>query len=92
MNRQRFTVGHQYYHYLHHKSLDELMCMIRLDDTRTYEREANRFAACLLMPEHVVRGLLHQYDSEIVAERMMVSTEALQWRLRELGLVESAMA
>lgn len=86
INRQRFTMAHEYYHYLYHRSLDKLMCMTNLDDTRRYEREANQFAAALLMPEHIVRGLLHRYDFETVAERMMVSAEALQWRLRELAI------
>jgi len=85
-------MAHEYYHYLYHKSLDKLMCMTNLDDTRTCEREANRFAASLLMPGHVVRDLLHQYDSETVAERIMVSAEALQWRLKELGIVEGMPA
>ncbi|MGE5571657.1 MAG: ImmA/IrrE family metallo-endopeptidase [Bacteroidota bacterium] len=77
---------------MHHKSLDKLMCMTHLDDTSTYEREANRFAAALLMPEDAVRGLLHWYDPHTVAERMMVSVEALQWRLKELGLSEGMIA
>jgi len=92
INRQRFTMAHEYYHYLYHKSLDKLMCMTNVDDTRPYEREANRFAAALLMPEHVVRGLLQQRDPETVAERMMVSVEALQWRMKELDIVEGLIA
>ncbi|MGE5586276.1 MAG: ImmA/IrrE family metallo-endopeptidase [Bacillota bacterium] len=81
-----------YYHYLYHKSLDKLMGMAHLDDTRAYEREANRFAACLLMPEHIVCGLLHRYVFEAVAERVIVSMEALQWRVRELGIMEGTIA
>lgn len=68
------------------------MGMAHLDDTRAYEREANRFAACLLMPEHIVCGLLHRYVFEAVAERVIVSMEALQWRVRELGIMEGTIA
>lgn len=88
INRQRFTMAHEYHHYLYHKSLDKLMCMTHLDDTRTYEREANKFAAALLMPEYTVRALLHRHDLETVADRMMVSAEALQWRIKELAVLE----
>lgn len=91
INRQRFTMAHEYYHYLYHKSLDKLMCMTNLYDTRKYEREANRFAACLLMPEYIVRGLLCLYDLETAAERLMVSEEALQWRIMELATARSAI-
>lgn len=63
-----------------------------LDDTRAYEREANRFAAALLMPELIVRNLFHLHDLEAVAEKLMVSEEALQWRLRELGMPKGRIA
>lgn len=92
INRQRFTMAHEYYHYLYHKSLDKLMCMTHLDDTRAYEREANRFAAALLMPELIVRNLFHLHALEAVAEKLMVSEEALQWRLRELGMPKGRIA
>ena len=91
-NRQRFTMAHEYYHYLYHRSLDHLICLTDLQDKRQCEREANRFAACLLMPEDIVRRMLCRYDLETTAERMMVSVEALQWRLRELGILEGMIA
>lgn len=92
INRQRFTMAHEYYHYLYHKSLDKLMCMTNLYDTGMYEREANRFAGALLMPEDTVHGLLRRYSFETIAAKMMVSMEALQWRLRELRVSERRIA
>lgn len=47
INQQRFTMAHVYWPCSYYKSLNKLMCMTHLDDTKTYEREANRFAACL---------------------------------------------
>ncbi len=91
-NRQRFTMAHEYYHYLYHRSLDHSVCLVDLQDKRRCEREANRFAACFLMPESTVSILLSRYDLETAAERMMVSVEALQWRLRELGILEGMIA
>lgn len=84
-NRQRFTMAHEYYHYLYHQSLTKLMCMTSLSDSSRYEREANRFAAALLMPEETVRRLLSRYRAGTVASKLMVSEEALQWRMRALG-------
>ncbi len=86
-NRQRFTMAHEYYHYLYHESLDRVMCMTSLEDANMYEREANVFAAALLMPETTVRRLLSRCSARLIADRLMVSEEALQWRMRALGCV-----
>lgn len=67
------------------------MCMTSLADTSTYEREANRSAVALLMPEDTVRAMLGACDVETAAERMIVSVGALLWRLRELGIPEDMM-
>lgn len=58
------------------------------------EREANQFAAELLMPESVVQSLLDRYavscrgDDLIwrLASEMLMSRSAVRWRLRNLGL------
>jgi hypothetical protein len=60
------------------------------------EREANRFAAELLMPEPLVRHLCDQHrgggrstDPYLIghiASDLLVSREAARWRLRELGI------
>lgn len=59
------------------------------------EYEANQFATELLMPEETVRGLfaramLRMNDDDLVvylAREMLVSLEAMRWRLRNLGLL-----
>jgi Zn-dependent peptidase ImmA (M78 family) len=64
------------------------------------EREANQFAAELLMPEHTLRALLERYaagcqgDDLIwrLASEMLVSRSAMRWRLRNLGLLNAARA
>jgi len=52
------------------------------------EREANVFAAELLMPEKAVRAVFSSHDSVAdMAAELGVSGEALSWRLFNLGLV-----
>jgi Zn-dependent peptidase ImmA (M78 family) len=63
----------------------------------TMEREANRFAAELLMPELVCRELFDRYAGKYgpvprflvqhIAGDLLVSREAIKWRLRSLGLI-----
>ena len=57
------------------------------------EREANVFAAELLMPEPAVRDAFREDDSiEVAATRFGVSSAAMHWRLYNLGLVEERPA
>ncbi len=59
------------------------------------EREANQFAAELLMPADVVRGLfarsmLYLREEDLVrrlATEMLVSEESMSWRLKHLSLL-----
>jgi hypothetical protein len=52
------------------------------------EREANVFAAELLMPEPAVRGAWDDtYDVGACSRRFGVSSSAMQWRLYAFGLV-----
>jgi uncharacterized protein DUF955 len=63
---------------------------------REMEREANQFAAELLMPAHICYGLFEKYSrgsratSAAIARQMatdvLVSFEAMRWRLTDLGL------
>jgi len=94
--RRRFTLAHEVGHWvcqcLEGKGVP-VMC--RAEDVsertdRTLEREANVFAAELLMPEPAVRAeFAHDGD---LAERFGVSSEAMAWRLYNLGLVEESPA
>lgn len=72
---------------------------LTLKTTPEMEREANRFAAELLMPAHACEAKAQQYVKRFgtgrkVAARKLatdffVSSEAMKWRLKELGLYTS---
>jgi len=63
--RRRFTIAHEFGHYLLHKDVSALFVdkMFRASkdhaaynaDTVKYEHEANEFAAALLMPEQLIK-------------------------------------
>lgn len=104
-NRQRFTIAHEIGHVLLHKGTE-----VHID--RTYrvnmrndissqavdrdEIEANRFAAALLMPEHMLIDDLQdmEIDSEngdnvgALANKYEVSLQAMTLRLQNLGLIK----
>ena len=57
------------------------------DADRVLEREANVFAAELLMPEVVVRDVWTAFsDVSVVGARLDVSALAASWRLFSFGL------
>jgi Zn-dependent peptidase ImmA (M78 family) len=84
-NRIRFTIAHELGHFFLHAQ-----------DRRPYrestyrgetEREANAFAAELLMPAQAMRSLLMRYHStQAAADYCGVSYQAMTYRLQELGL------
>lgn len=93
--RQRFTVAHELAHYILHRDLigeqgivdNALYRDARLGDAK--ERQANRYAASLLMPLHLVRqawgaGL---HTKEQLARAFEVSPAVAEIRMRELGCV-----
>lgn len=102
-NRQNFTLGHELGHYFLHKDvltkdkgiidgdsfLDSSKILYRSDEERNaIEREANHFAACLLMPSGLVRKAWEvNKNIEETAKIFKVSTVAMSIRLTELGLV-----
>jgi hypothetical protein len=60
------------------------------DADRALEREANVFAAELLMPESAVRAAwAEERDPDRCAVRLDVSPTAMRWRLYSFGLVEA---
>ncbi|MEJ7736322.1 MAG: ImmA/IrrE family metallo-endopeptidase [Chitinophagaceae bacterium] len=101
--RNRFSVAHELGHYILHKDGSDLFVdkqfrvMYRGTNTDgvnyTHEREANEFAACLLMPDNLVReeiaSLELDYTDEdiikILAKKFDVSTVAMSIRLSNLG-------
>lgn len=95
--RQRFTLAHEIAHYVLHRDLigdgvtDRGLYRSRLGGI--VERQANRYAANILMPALLVREAWRQYGTPgRVATRFEVSDEAARIRLRELGLIGSGEA
>lgn len=106
--RQRFTLGHECGHlFLHANRGDRLW----LDRERIFFRdsssssgdqyeeiEANQFAACVLMPETLVRaatmsvGELDDSDIPRLAQKFEVSERAMMFRLISVGLIETVAA
>jgi Zn-dependent peptidase ImmA (M78 family) len=93
--RKRFTLAHELGHWIcqcQDAPEVEVYCRaedVTLDpDARAVEREANIFAAELLMPESAVRGVWTG-DPDECADRFGVSGEAMRWRLYSFGLGEA---
>lgn len=102
--RQHFTLGHELGHYFLHQdilrsksgivdedaTLDGATMLYRLDDgiESHLEREANNFAAGLLMRADLVRRAWRVTESiEECAQIFQVSVVAMSIRLTQLGLV-----
>ena len=107
--RQRFTIAHELGHALMHRGRMPLFIDkgygVAFRDARSstgevrMEREANAFAAALLMPEPMVReaaaelSWAHGLDLgggggalKALAQRFKVSQEAMSYRLAKLGV------
>ncbi len=99
-NRIRFTVAHELGHfYLHSKSkplfIDKNKNVMYRDQNSStgelvLEREANAFAASILMPRFLIEAELESNNDdkdvvESLAHRFGVSPQALSFRLSNLG-------
>ena len=92
--RRRFTLAHELGHWIC-QCLEgrgaPVMCRpqdLTVAADRAVEREANVFAAELLMPPgSVTVQFARQSNVESLAERLGVSKLALAWRLYSLGLI-----
>jgi hypothetical protein len=92
--RRRFTLAHELGHWIC-QCLEGRTAPIycRAEEVgpdpaaKNLEREANVFAAELLMPEPAVRRAW-QGSLSAAAERLGVSDEAMHWRLYNLGLLD----
>jgi IrrE N-terminal-like domain len=90
--RKRFTLAHEIAHYLLHRNLigdgidDTALYCSRLSDT--VEVEANRQAACMLMPAPLVRRVYHAGLRWLhgLSSAFQVSEEAMRIRLQQFGL------
>lgn len=94
--RRRFTVAHEIAHWVVHCAADgraaPVMCReVARPGPDPREREANVFAADLLMPAAAVRAHVAAHgapDRGILAAAFAVSPEAMAWRLYNLGLLD----
>lgn len=87
--RQRFTIAHEIGHFLLHgqRAVAERGGATNAA-TAGYEREADQFAAELLMPAAFMRQAVLEdgLDVDRLADRFEVSVGAMRQRLRRLGL------
>jgi hypothetical protein len=104
IGRRRFTAAHELGHaVLHREKMGRFILdpeIAEADDATTgIEREANRFAAELLMPEDVIRARAEQLKAELtvpvaprgvleyrLAAELLVSAQAIRYRLNALGV------
>lgn len=95
LRRFRFTIAHEVGHWVCHvvgaERPQPVFCRAKdlmEDADRALEREANVFAAELLMPEASVRAVWEDASSLApCAARFDVSPNAMHWRLYSFGLV-----
>ena len=76
--RRRFTIAHEFGHYLLHKDVSKLFVdkMFRASKNHSaytaesvkYEQEANTFAAALLMPEKILREEVEKRNIDLADE------------------------
>jgi hypothetical protein len=98
LRRFRFTIAHEIGHWVCHclegRAAVQRAAYCRPADLteaadRAFEREANVFAAELLMPEPAVRDAWEELsDVAACAARFDVSPTAMQWRLHSFGLAD----
>ena len=91
--RQAFTVGHEIGHFLRHADIDQEVFHRRdqfnFGAEQVQEQEANWFAASLLMPRQQVERYWKQYQNiGLMARAFAVSRPAMQYRLKNLGLID----
>ncbi len=87
--RRRFTIAHEIGHFvLHAERLRPERGGHGNAAWKAQEREADQFAAELLMPEALVREAVVEQGRDVtrLAGRFDVSRQAMQTRLRRLGL------
>ena len=105
-NRQRFTIAHELGHfelhdggtYVDRGTTLRLRSSAQNSGSAAEEREANQFAAALLMPATWLRRELVSYAVDLgdddslraLCERFGVSSQAMMYRLMNLGLLDEA--
>lgn len=90
INRQRFTIAHEFAHYYLHRNATasfEDLTFFRNENTSAIEYAANDFAGKLLMPEEDVRNLISAGYTNLakLAATFNVSIDAMRYRVINLG-------
>ena len=92
-NRQRFTMGHEIGHFILHKDQigdgieDTLLFRASGFGEPGIEKEANEFAAKLLMPEFYFKQEIERFQGDIkaISRSMKLSSMAVSIRAQHLG-------
>lgn len=90
-NRRRFSIAHEIAHYVLHvgqqQQFRDTTFARRTSESNPMERDADNFAANLLMPENRVRELISSGVTTLsgLAENFGVSALAMKYRVKELG-------
>lgn len=86
--RQRFTIAHEIGHFLLGHELGEKIIDDVFDKPNDKEKEANDFAAALLMPiDFLKQDINKKMNIPDLAKRYMVSDQAMSIRLLKTGLI-----
>ena len=88
--RQRFTLAHEFGHFILHKNEDTMFedeVLFRDENLTSIEYAANRFAAELLMPQNLFVSSIKKGETSLedLAEKFEVSTLAVKNRVLTLG-------
>jgi hypothetical protein len=89
--RRRFTIAHEIGHCVLHPDLARPERGGEVTEAgRVQEREADAFAAELLMPEDLVRQAVDEHGADVdrLADRFDVSRAAMRARLQRLDILE----
>lgn len=85
--RQRFTAAHELGHFLMHKDLGEKHIERRspiLGDKEWYEKEADAFAAHLLVPLHFLKKELSVETVRSLSKKYQVSEDVIGYQLKRI--------
>ncbi|NLG83674.1 MAG: ImmA/IrrE family metallo-endopeptidase [Firmicutes bacterium] len=101
LGHQRFTVAHEYCHLRYHRGLSRRICVAGLfNQDNASEREADYFAANLLLPAGGIALRLHKRGRKVVSledvidleQHFGASHQATLSRLRHLGYLTQKQA
>lgn len=90
INRQRYTIAHEFAHYCLHKdkvNTFEDITFFRDYNKTSIEYEANEFAANLLMPSQMIVNRIKEGITSLkqLAEEFGVSILAMKYQIQKLG-------